>query len=62
MTYAWISLRDLRYSHITTRAASVKSIKSSKSFSQERQDPLKEFFVLKNPCCILIEVSSSDFV
>ena len=62
MTYVWMSLRDLRYSHMTARAASVISMKSSKSFSQEKQDPLKEFFVLNSPYCILKVVSSIDFV
>ena len=27
-----------------------------------RQDPLREFLVLKNPYCVLKELSSSDFV
>ena len=62
MTYVWMPLRDLRYSHMTARAASVKSIKSSKGFSQERQEPLKESLPLKPPYCMLKEVSSSDFV
>ena len=43
------ALRALRYSHMTARAASINSMKSGKSFSQERQDPVKESLPLKHP-------------
>ena len=41
MTCLDAALRDLRYSHMTARTASINSMRSGKSFSQERQDPVK---------------------
>ena len=43
---------------ISRGAASVKAMKSGKSFSQERQDPLKKSLPLKHPYYMLTEVSS----
>ena len=44
---------------MTARAASVKSMKSGKSFSQERQDPLTTSVPLKHPYCNMSRELSS---
>ena len=49
-------------SHMTARAASVKSMKSGKSFSQERQDPLTKSLLLKHPYYNMLKELSSKVV
>ena len=58
MTYNWMSLSDLWYSPMTARAAWVKSMKSVRSFTQQKQYPLIKPLPPKHPYYTLKEVSS----
>lgn len=62
MTHVWMSSRDLSYSYMTARATSVRSMKSGKSFSQERHDPLTTSLPLKHPYDNMLKELSSKVV